>query len=90
LGARVIVQRFSLSGKKRHRTSAQSLPFYAPKRQTLFHDVSAWPQRRLTASALIDKAPSAQGHVNGSHPRMIQHREATLDAIMAAVKVKGT
>jgi len=75
-------------------------------------------QRPLTASALNDKAPSAEGwktipswyvvgdadlvippavqlmmaqrakaqitHVDGSHPSMIQHPEATVDAILAA------
>jgi len=81
--------------------------------------IMAVTQRPLTASALNDKAPSAEGwktipswyvlgdldlvipppvqlmmaqrakaqitHVQGSHPSMIQHPEATVDAIMAAI-----
>jgi pimeloyl-ACP methyl ester carboxylesterase len=82
--------------------------------------IMAVTQRPLTASALNEKAPSAEGwktipswyvvgdadlvippalqlmmaqrakaqitHVDGSHPSMIQHPEATVAAIMAAVQ----
>jgi pimeloyl-ACP methyl ester carboxylesterase len=81
--------------------------------------IMAVTQRPLTASALNEKAPSAEGwktipswyvlgdldlvippavqlmmaqrakahitHVQGSHPSMIQHPEATVDAITAAI-----
>jgi pimeloyl-ACP methyl ester carboxylesterase len=86
--------------------------------------VMAVTQRPLTASALNDKAPSAEGwktipswyvvgdadlvippavqlmmaqrakahitHVPGSHPSMIQHPEATVDAITAAIRETAT